>query len=166
MPEKKADFKEYTAQLIVTTRLYAPYLSPIDFIKRKEIESVIECYKKMEKPTDDDLEILRHLDRAFRRDYFCRPYLPMSVLSGALREISSEVIVRGEALILPRDHVLVESKITPHYRMTAEYLEPAMVEFSVTAHLPKEIEGKTLQIRMGGGASKGYGAAIVTFKPD
>nr|AHA92085.1 hypothetical protein [Los Azufres archaeal virus 2] len=166
MPTTKSDFKEYTIQLTVVTRLYAPYLSPLEFIRKKEIQSVLECYKKHENPTEDDLEVLSHLDRAFRRDFFCRPYVPMSMLSGALREVSPEIVVRGEVLILPREHVLVESKITPHYRMTAEYLEPTMLEFNAVARLPKELEGKPLQIRMGGGAAKGFGSAIVVFKPE
>jgi hypothetical protein len=162
----KNEFKRYTVQLTVVTKIYAPHLSSIEFVKKKEINNIIECYKKQENLSDDDLEILTHLDRGFKRDIFCRPYLPASPVSGALRDVISDAVVRSDPIILPKDKILIETKITPHYRMIAEYLAPVTLQFSVVAKIPKEYENKPIPIKIGGGASKGYGSSIIIFKPE
>jgi hypothetical protein len=162
----KNEFKKYTVQLAVITRIYGPHLSSIEFIKKKQVNYIIECYKKQESLTEEDINLLTHLDRAFPRDAFCRPYLPMSPISGALRELAPDAVVRGEPIILPKDRIMIEARVTPKYRMMSEYLDPVVLQFTAFAKIPKEFENKQIQLKIGGGSAKGYGLSMITFKPD
>jgi hypothetical protein len=164
--QSPSEFKKYTVEMVVVTRLYAPHLSSVEFIKKKEIKEIIECYKKDSDLSEEDLESLTHLDRGFPRDIMCRPYLSVAPVSGALREIAPDAIVRGDPIILPKDRIAIEVKTTPKYRMMSEYLEPVRLQFTAIARLPKDLENKPLQLKIGGGSAKGYGLTIVTFKPE
>ncbi len=162
----KSEFKKYTVQLVVVTRLYSPHLSSNEPTKKKQVSYIIECYKKQEDLSQESIELLTHLDRAFPRDVFCRPYLAMSPISGALRELAPDAIVRGDPIILPKDRIMIEARVTPKYRMMAEYLDPVILQFSAMAKIPKEFENKQIQVRIGGGSAKGYGSSVITLKPD
>ncbi len=160
------EFKKYTVELTVLTKLYAPNLSSVEFIKEREIQNLIECYKRNNNISNDDLELLKHMDRAFPRDLLCRPYLSVAPISGALKEIIPDAIVRGDPVFLPSDKIMIEAKVTPRYRMMAEYLEPVKMQFTAFAKLPKDFENKPINIKIGGGSAKGYGFSIITFKPE
>jgi len=166
--KKHEEFKPYKVELLIQTPYIAPALSPLKFVKKRQIEFIAECYRK-QGVSDDDIETLKHLDRAFERDAECNAFIPGTVLSGALMNApgNNSVIIKGQ-INIPKEVIAINAKqVTLGGSQTSvmiyEYL-PSGTKLSGVVSINAEIP-KLLTVVLGAYRSKGYGKALLTFTP-
>jgi CRISPR/Cas system CSM-associated protein Csm3 (group 7 of RAMP superfamily) len=159
------NFYLYDATITVRRHIYAPYLSTVKVLKQKQIEKLIGCYEQLYGEDEDLLELVKHVDNAFRRDSTCKPYFGGEVLSAGLRSIGyGNAIVRG-IIYIPPENIIIESRIvTLKERITTwnvEYVEPGT---ELKTKLQINIENlKSVQLYIGNKRSKGYGMVDINF---
>jgi len=165
MSNTQNNFYLYDAIITVRRHIYAPYLSNAKVLKQKQIEKITECYKQMYGDDKDLLELVKHVDNAFRRDSTCKPYFGGEVLSAGLRSIGyNNAIVRG-IIYIPPENVLIESRIVTLKEKVStwnsEYIDPGTeIKAKLQINLP---DLKTAQIYIGQKRSKGYGLTDINF---
>jgi len=165
MSNLQQNFYLYDAIIAVRRHIYAPYLSNAKVLKQKQIEKITECYKQIYGDDKDLLELVKHVDNAFRRDSTCKPFIGGEVLSAGLRSIGyNNAIVRGITYI-PPENVLIESRIVNlKEKITTwnvEYVEPGT---TLKTKLQINIENlKNAQLYIGNKRSKGYGMVDINF---
>lgn len=168
--EKEREIKDFQIskiELLIDTPYIAPLLSPVKMMKKAQIARLLECYKK-QGATDDDLETLSHIDRAFERDSECNAFIPGSVLSGAVRQAlnNRNATIKG-MIIIPKDAIIVSAKNEDiggeRKPMFYEYI-PAGTKLGGTISINVTIP-PNLRVRFGAYQQKGYGSAIVNVTP-
>jgi len=165
MSDKQLNFYLYDTSITVRRHIYAPYLSNAKILKQKQIQQLIRCYEQIYGKDEDLLELVKHVDNAFRRDSTCRPFIGGEVLSAGLRSIGyNNAIVRG-IIYIPPENIIIESRIvTLKERITTwnvEYVEPGT---ELKTKLQINIENlKSVQLYIGNKRSKGYGMVDINF---
>jgi len=165
MSDKQLNFYLYDTSITVRRHIYAPYLSNAKVLKQKQIEKITECYKQIYGDDKDLLELVKHVDNAFRRDSTCRPFIGGEVLSAGLRSIGyNNAIVRG-IIYIPPENIIIESRIvTLKDKITTwnvEYVEPGTeIKAKLQINLP---DLKNVQLYVGNKRSKGYGMIDIDF---
>jgi len=147
-------------QIYVITPVYAPALSPIDVMKKRQIELLLKCYNDL---SDKEKETVKHIDYAFKRDALCRPYLNPSVISSVLRQNDHKnAIFRGtitipkESIVIDVRSVVVNNKVTI---VTEEYIMPGtIITGSGTVNI---IPPSQLHVNIGRMREKGMGEVII-----
>jgi len=159
------NFYLYDATITVRRHVYAPYLSNAKVLKQKQIQQLIKCYEVTYGKDEDLIELVKHIDNAFRRDSTCKPYFGGEVLSAGLRAIGyNNAIVRG-IIYIPPENIIIESRIvTLKERITTwnvEYIEPGTtIQTKLQINLP---DLKNVQLYVGNKRSKGYGMVDINF---
>lgn len=160
------------AMFYVVTRIMAPSLSDFSLTKRAMINYAINCWKKYVKDlTDDDIEVLSHLDRVFKRTGMfsgkvqsalpeCMPYIPGTSLSKSFRQTLKDqsIVVKG-FLLLNYDNIGVDVEYRETGAETYEFvLEGSVLETVIRLNkkLPEEFV-----INLGAKKDKGYGIVNV-----
>ena len=150
------EFVPVDLKLTVLTRIVAPKLS--DFRKSDEIAKLLECYKSVYQDlSDDEIELIKHIDRAFKRDALCRPWISTNVLSAAFREILNDqsITFRGVIFIDPKSIGIYAEK-RPSGLEVYEYIkEGTTIDARVLVN-SKELSGPYI-IMIGAKRTKGYG---------
>jgi len=165
MSDKQNNFYLYDTTITVRRHIYAPYLSTVKILRKKQIEKITECYKQQYGDDEDLLELLQHIDNAFRRDSSCKPFLGGEIISAGLRSIGyGNAIVRG-IIYIPPENVLIESRIVTLKEKVStwnsEYIDPGTeIKAKLQINLP---DLKTAQIYIGQKRSKGYGLTDINF---
>ena len=165
MSNEKNSFYLYNTVIKVKRHVYAPYLSNIKVLKAKQINQLINCYKTVYGEDEDLLELIRHIDNAFRRDSTCTPFIGGEVISGALRQAGySNSIVRGVINIPPKSTSIETRVVTVKEKITtinAEYIEPnTEIQTKLLINIP---DLKTIQLYIGSRRAKGYGLIEASF---
>jgi CRISPR/Cas system CMR subunit Cmr4 (Cas7 group RAMP superfamily) len=165
MSNEKNSFYLYNTVIKVRRHVYAPYLSNIKILKNKEIERLEECYKEKYGEDQELLNLVKHIDNAFKRDSTCTPFIGGEVVSGALRSIGYEnAIVRG-IITIPYENISIETRIVNLKQklttINTEYVEPGT---EINAKLLINLQDlKTTQLYIGGKRAKGYGLIEASF---
>jgi len=159
------NFYIYDVTIEVVRPWYAPFLSDLKPVKKKQLDMLKECYAKFYDDTSV-IERVTHLDSAFHRDSECMPFVDGGVMSGALRSIGyKNAIVRG-VIYLPVDSILIDTRSvsvgTKRTAFNGEYVMPTAV---VNAKLQINMTDlTTAQLYVGQRRSKGYGMINAKFK--
>jgi len=167
--QRKIEFKPYNVTLKFVTPLKAPLLSPLKFTRRRQITSILECYKRLG-VDESDLEKISHLDMAFDRTSECTVFIPTTRLSAAMRDALSDktIIVKG-FIEIPQDKILIDaSSVTlpdgSHTVSLYEYV-PEGTQITEPLNIHSSIDlPKTFTIRMGRSKDKGFGVVEVTLE--
>ena len=149
------EFIPVDVAISVITRVVAPWVS--DFRKSEEIGRLLNCYKKVYQDLDEDeIKLLQHIDRAFKRDATCTPWISSSVISAALKEATGDktVNVRGIILVDPK-LVGVYAEYRPTGLEIYEYIREGSILTSRML-INKRVEGP-FTVTIGAKRQKGYG---------
>ena len=141
--------------LTVITRVVAPWIS--DFRKAEEISRLLDCYRKVYPDLDEDeVKLIQHIDRAFKRSAMCVPWISASVISSAIKEVTGDktVNVRGIIFVDPK-LIGVYAEYRPTGLEVYEYIREGSV---ITSRMliNKKIEG-SFTTSIGAKRQKGYG---------
>ena len=149
-------------QIYVITPVYSPALSPIDIMKKRQIELLLKCYNDL---SDKEKETVKHIDYAFKRDALCRSYLNPSVISSVLRQndhknaiFRGNIIIPKESIVVDVRSVVINNKISI---VTEEYIMPStIITGSGTLNI---IPPNYIQTHIGRMREKGMGEVIIKF---
>jgi len=149
-------------QIYVITPVYSPALSPIDVMKKRQIELLLKCYADL---PDKDKETVRHIDYAFKRDALCRPYLNPGVISSVLRSQGYKNAIFRGVLLIPRESIVIDVRSVNVNNKTSvvteEYIMPGTIisgEGTVNIVPPSQIQTNIGRMR-----EKGMGQVIIKF---
>ncbi len=149
-------------QIYVITPVYSPASSPIDIMKKRQIELLLRCYNDL---PDKDKETVKHIDYAFKRDALCRPYLNPGVISSVLRQQGYKNAIFRGVLLIPRESIVIDVRsVNVNGRntvVTEEYIIPGTVitgEGVVNVVPPTQIQTNIGRMR-----EKGMGQVIIKF---
>ena len=154
-PKNGNEFIPVDVTISVITRVVAPWVS--DFRKAEEIDRLLDCYKKVYQDLDEDeMKLIQHIDRAFKRDATCTPWISSSVISAALKEATGDktINVRGVIFVDPK-LVGVYAEYRPTGLEIYEYIREGSILTSRML-INKRVEGP-IMTSIGAKRQKGYG---------
>lgn len=152
---KNGEFIPVDVSITVITRVVAPWISK--FKKAEEIGRLLDCYRKVYQDlNDDEIKLIQHIDRAFKRSAMCMPWISASVISAAIKESTGDktVNVRGVIFVDPK-LVGVYAEYRPTGLEIYEYIREGSILTSRML-INKRVEGP-ITATIGAKRQKGYG---------